>query len=137
MKTNGISASPKAMNGPAGGASALSDAMATSPASTAQYEGTNRSVAIVIARHFLRGESGPTPAGEDDRRRITPAQPLTAPAVSPRTKYFWSVKNTMSGRLIEMNAAAVSRCQFSPRDPTRLESAIVSTLFSWVPPRNT
>jgi hypothetical protein len=43
----------------------------------------------------------------------------------------------MSGRIMVMNAAAVSRCQFSPREPTRLESAMVSTLVSRVPPRNT
>ena len=56
---------------PAGGASALSEVRETSPASTDQYEGTRTSVAIMIARHFLRGESGPTPAGGDLRRRIT------------------------------------------------------------------
>ena len=75
----------------------------------------------MIARHFWRGESGSAPA---ERRTVGAArhraQPLTAPAVSPRTKYFCSEKNTRSGSAIEMNAAAVRRCQFSPVAPDQV-----------------
>src|SRR5919106_515065 len=63
--------------------------------------------------------------------------PLTAPAVRPRTKYFCSEKNTTSGSDIEMNAAAVSTCQSSPRPPRRFRRATVSTWFWLVPPRKT
>src|SRR6266540_3791843 len=76
-------------------------------------------------------------AADGPARRGHGAQPLTEPAVSPRTKYRCSEKNTTSGSDMEMNAAAVSSSQFSPRAPTSCWSATVSTRFSGVPPRNT
>ena len=94
------------------------------------------SVAIVIAFHFCCGDSGVDPR----RRRATdsPAHPFTEPAVRPRTKYRCSAKNTTSGSAIEMNAAAVSRCQFSPARPTRsAERDRSATRCLVVPPRNT
>ena len=36
--------------------------------------------------------------------------PFVDPARSPRTKYRWRLKNTMSGMIKEMNADAVRRC---------------------------
>ncbi len=119
MKTNGMQGQAEGDGGPAGGrASASSEATATSAATIPQYAGTRSRVASMIARHFRAGTAGRSrPGGSSSPDHGV--QPLTAPAVSPRTKYFCSEKNTTSGNAIEMNAAAVSRCQFSPRAPTR------------------
>src|SRR4029453_14158550 len=91
----------------------------------------------MIALHLRRGESGSTPARTARLARATVAQPLTAPAVSPRTKYFCSEKNTINGSAMEMNAADVSSCQFSPREPTRLARFRVRTCTLRSPPRKT
>ena len=117
-------------------ASVESDAPATSPASSAQNAGTSSSVASVIARHLRCGDSGSMPRDapsgvESGSRRPRGSQPFTEPAVRPRTKYRCNEKKTTSGSAIVMNAAAVSSCQFSPCDPTRFGSAIVSTRVSW------
>ena len=136
MKTNGNSASPKAIGGPAGGASGAVGGDGHEPTSIDQYAGTQQQGGD--------RDRAPLPPGRErfdgGRRKSATApsaQPFTAPAVSPRTKYFCRAKKTMSGNAIEMNAAAVSRCQFSPREPTRFARAIVSTRFCCVPPRNT
>ena len=90
MKTNGMTASPKAMAAPALGApSASSLATATRPAMIAQNAGTRTRVATVIARHFRCRIERLDPAGlavasaNVDKRHD---QPFTEPAVKPRTK---------------------------------------------------
>ena len=96
--TNGISISPNAIHRP-GAATPPDrvDATETAPISSAQKAGASSKVASRIARHMRRGTVDPRPL----RRAMTPrppTQPLTEPAVSPRTKYFWSEKKTISGR---------------------------------------
>ena len=39
-------------------------------------------------------------------------QPLTDPAINPRTKKRFSTKNTVTGSTMATNAPEVSRCQF-------------------------
>jgi hypothetical protein len=46
--------------------------------------------------------------------------PFTAPANRPRTKKRCRLKKTIIGRMIETNAAAVSRCQPAPNELTML-----------------
>ena len=64
MKTKGMSARPKAMGGPAAGASLASDTAATRPISVDQKATASTMVAIVIARHLRWGGSGSSPAVE-------------------------------------------------------------------------
>ena len=111
-------------HGPAGGASALSEATDDEPGEDRpvgghQHKRRDRDRAPLLPRR----RAGRLRPGGGSRRPRHRAQPLTAPAVSPRTKYFWRAKNTISGSAIEMNAAAVSRCQFSPVAPTRFARA--------------
>jgi hypothetical protein len=56
---------------PGGAASPPPVASDTMPASSVQYAGTSASVAIRIARHLRRGDSGSAPASGD--RRVRPA----------------------------------------------------------------
>lgn len=64
-----------------------------------------------------------------------PDYPFTDPARIPRTKYLCREKNTIKGRSIDTNAAAVSRCQFWPIEFIRLLSLNVSGATFSVPPR--
>ena len=54
------------------------------------------------------GTTTPPSAGEGGRR-VRRAQPLTDPAVMPRTKNRWRLKKTISGMIIVTKAPAVSR----------------------------
>src|SRR6185503_19692456 len=58
MKTKGSRDRPNAIAGPAGGASALSEATETTPMTMPQYAGTSGRVANRIARHSDGGRAG-------------------------------------------------------------------------------
>src|SRR5438093_90399 len=62
-------------------------------------------------------------------------QPLTAPAVMPRTKYRCIARKTTSGSAIETKAAAVNNSYAWPREPTRLATVTVIGATAGSPPR--
>src|SRR4051812_26255536 len=67
-------------------------------------------------------------SGTEDRHG---PQPLTDPAVRPRTKYRWRDRNTMIGTIMVNRPPAVSSCQPCPWFPNNWFSAMGS---GWLTP---
>ena len=68
-----------------------------------------------------------THAGTANATRPRRRQPLTDPAISPRTKYRCSEKKTTNGIMMVTNAPEVSTCQSCPREPTSSAKRVVTS----------
>ena len=84
----------------------------------------------MVDKH-LRGPRFGTPPrlGTPPQRPLARRQPLTDPAVIPRTKNRWKAKKTIIGTRTERNAAPVRICLFPPRGSIRFVIWTVSTGF--------
>ena len=125
MNTNGRRHSPNAISGPAAGVAFASSTPSETSAATHRPVGGHEQerrerdrAPLTLRRQRLDARRRRSVA-----RASPSAQPFTEPAVSPRTKYFWSEKNTTSGSAIEMNAAAVSSCHVLAARPVQTRPA--------------